>query len=221
MPFVHGVRLMHERFSPDVLFAGPMAPLMGQGGVRARLDKPVCVRDGFERVEWEGALGGLGGFLAARAPKGIEVGAEAVAAEEAEEMNATESGSGSSSAAAVALIALDNLIGIYAATYGRRAEDKSIRYDGPPDNQFVFGWLYRLDVEFVAGVRRCEPCALLVLAYYAVLLNGEVNGGAWYIEGWREHIVARVGELLAGDDECGEWLRWPAEQVGLSGERKV
>ncbi|KAL2128976.1 hypothetical protein VTI74DRAFT_8399 [Chaetomium olivicolor] len=212
MPFVHGVRLMHESFSPDVLFAGPMAPLMMRRPTTP-LEKPVYARDGFARVEWEAALDGLRGFIAARAAAGPDGG----------DGSAEEKKPPSATAAAVALNALDNLIGIYAATYGRRRSgsgaDGEIGYDGPPENQFVFGWLYRIEADFAACVRRHEPCALLVLAHYAVLLNGDAVQRAWCVEGWRDHIIARVGDFLASDGECSEWLRWPSEQVVPSGER--
>jgi hypothetical protein len=178
MPFVYGVRLMHQTFTPDVLFTGLMEPFR-TGSSGEVLESPVYVRDGFARLEWEEALDGLRAF----------VGPEAVY-----------------------LKALDSLIGIYAATYGRRGEDGRISYDGPSENQFIFGWLYRIEREFVACVKNREASALLVLAHYAVLLNEEVIRTGWYVEGWREHIIARVGEMLVGE-ECREYMRWPMEQV--------
>ncbi len=184
MPFVCGVRLVRASFGTEVLFAGLMAPL-GPGTPSELLREPVCVRDGFARVEWEAAVEGLRGFVAAAA---------------AEEQR-------------VPLGALDALIEIYAAVYGRRGLDGRITYAGPPENQFVFGWLYRVEPEFVACVRRCEPTALLVLAHYAVLLNTDAVQEGWYVEGWREHIIARVGEMLGDGYRGSEWMRWPTEHV--------
>lgn len=202
MPFVYGVRLMHESFSPDVLFAGPMEPL-ARAPRPLPLEEPVCVRDGFPRLEWEAQLDGLRACVAAQC-----------AASDGHEGATPASAEATRAAAAVTLKALDNLIGIYAAVYGRRGQNDEITLDGPSENQFVFGWLYRLEPEFAACVRRCEPCALLALAHYALLLNGNAVPSGWYVEGWSEHIVARIGELL-GDAEGSEWMRWPLEQVAV------
>lgn len=216
MPFVSGVRLMHESFSPDVLFAGLMAPLQ-QGPPAPPLEKPVYARNGFPRLVWETALDGLREFIAgAAAASGGGQGEDGAAATSisAVALRREHAGEAPTSrtaaiAAAVSLEALDTLIGIYAAIYGRRGPDGEVTYDGPPHNQFVFGWLYRLKPGFVACVRRCEPCALLVLAHYSVLLHTDAIERGWYVEGWREHIVARVGELLGKS----KWMRWPMAQV--------
>ncbi|KAK5652152.1 hypothetical protein OQA88_10794 [Cercophora sp. LCS_1] len=185
MPFVYGVRLMRQSFSPDVLFAGAMAPLGPDPSVDApqlTLNRPVYARDGFPRLEWEAALDGLRAFLVV-------------------------------SDAAGCLEALDDLIGIYAATYGRRVPGQEVSYDGPLENQFVFGWLYRTGSDFIARVRRREPPALLVLAHYAVLLGGDAVRDEWFIEGWAMHMVTRVNELLAHNQSVAGWMRWPTEQV--------
>ncbi|KAK4044289.1 hypothetical protein C8A01DRAFT_12286 [Parachaetomium inaequale] len=200
MPFVYGVRLMHQSFSPDVLFAGLMAPFR-TGPVAGSLEEPVCVQNGFRRLDWEDALDGLREFIAR---SGVVPGGE----------------TGTGSTTAVCFAALDAIIEIYAATYGRRSSpDGDATYTGPSANQFVFGWLYRVEYEFVACVRRREPYALLVLAHYAVLLNGDTIQRGWFIKGWREHIIARVGEFLA-NGECSEWMRWPMEQAAPKGERR-
>jgi hypothetical protein len=207
MPFVHGVRLMHQSFSPDVLFAGLMKPLNTSPSPKP-LEHPVYARDGFPRLDWEAALDGLRAFVADSRQN--EEGQQA-ATPDADEFSST---------AAVCLKALDALIGIYAATYGRHVgTDGEVTYDGPPENQFVFGWLYRVESRFVACVRRREPYALLVLAHYAVLLNGDAVQRGWYVKGWKEHIIATVDGYLA-EDSCREWMRWPMEQLPPEAERR-
>ncbi|KAK3995205.1 hypothetical protein QBC44DRAFT_29489 [Cladorrhinum sp. PSN332] len=204
MPFVYGVRLMHETFSPDVLFAGSMAPLKG-ASPRRPLEDPIYVRDGFPRLDWEAALDGLRVFIAGvvRSGEDQQVGAPSAL---------TERSGAESAKTPTYLHALDGLIGIYAATYGRQGPDGEISYDGPSENEFIFGWLYRMDPAFVSSVRRREPCAMLVLAHYAVLLNAETIPGAWYVEGWRQHIIeAVVGFLVEGEHR--NWMRWPMEQI--------
>jgi hypothetical protein len=207
MPFVHGVRLMHQSFSPDVLFAGLMKPLNTSPSPKPR-EQPVYARDGFPRLDWEAALDGLRAFVADSCQN--EEGQQA-ATPDADEFSST---------AAVCLKALDALIGIYAATYGRHdGTDGEVTYDGPPENQFVFGWLYRVESRFVACVRRREPYALLVLAHYAVLLNRDAVQRGWYVKGWKEHIIATVDGYLA-EDSCREWMRWPMEQLPPEAERR-
>ncbi|KAK0733548.1 hypothetical protein B0T26DRAFT_635002 [Lasiosphaeria miniovina] len=204
MPFVYGVRLMHETFSPDVLFTGSMAPLNG-GSPRRLLEDPIYVRDGFPRLDWEAALDGLRAYIARVGWRGEDqqVGAPSALPERPEAEPTKKS---------ISLHALDGLIGIYAATYGRQGSDGEITYDGPSENQFIFGWLYRMDRAFVSSVRRREPCAILVLAHYAVLLNAETIPGAWYVESWRQHIIEAVDDFLI-EDEHRNWMRWPMEQV--------
>ncbi|KAH6617043.1 hypothetical protein F5144DRAFT_381410 [Chaetomium tenue] len=198
MPFVFGVRLMHESFSPEVLFAGLMAPFRTGSLSGQQLEQPVYVRDGFPRLDWEGALDGLRGFIADANPEGEP---------------------SSTATASLCLAALDALIAIYSAIYGRRrGPDSDTRHAGPSEDQFVFGWLYRAQPEFVACVRNREPYALLVLAHYAVLLNTDTIPGGWYIEGWREHIVGRVGELVKNNEECSKWMGWPMAQAVPNGE---
>lgn len=207
MPFVHGVRLMHESFSPDVLFSGPMAP-MGRGSPRRPLEDPVCVRDGFPRLDWEAALRDLRAFIAGCVETVREEKQVGKLPPTVPDLSDTVS-----EEIRVCLRALDRLIGIYAATYGRQESDGKLSYQGPGENQFVFGWLYTMEQAFVSSVRRREPCSMLVLAYFAVLLNSDTLPGAWYIEGWRQHIIETVLEFLV-EDEYRDWMRWPVQQIG-------
>lgn len=102
----------------------------------------------------------------------------------------------------------NDLLLIYEATYGK--DDGS--YDISSDNQFIFAWLYRLDDRFVSCLRRKRPLALLLLAYYCVLLKTMEK--LWFMAGWSDHIVGRVRHIIG--TEFGIWLKWPIEQVGLS-----
>lgn len=213
MPFVYGVRLMRQSFSPDQLFAGPMQAFK-PGAPPEPLQKPVCARDRFRFLDWEKALDGLRMLIAGAPP-----------AENDEGFTTTSSQSlhpdpdKDSARTAICLEALDDLIGIYVATYGRRDSEGETTHGVPAEQQFVFGWLYRIGREFVACARRREPLALLVLAHYAVLLNLEVIPDGWYIDGWRKHIIARVADLIV-DDKYREWVQWPIEQLALETRRE-
>lgn len=100
----------------------------------------------------------------------------------------------------------DALRGIYAAVYG----DGDGRYGGPPENQFIHGWLYRVEDAYVACLRRLEPLALILLAHFALLLRTMDD---WYLEGWADHLLRRTREYVP--DHLEHWVRWPTEQAGL------
>lgn len=204
MPFVSGVRTMNESFTPDMLFSGSMAPLNG-GSPRRPVEEPAYTRDGFPRIEWEAALDGLRAFIAGD----ITVGEKQLAEVPSTRSEQSDAGSGKID---ICVKALDELIKIYAATYGRRDFNGRITYHGPAEDQFIFAWLYRMDRAFASSVRKREPYAMLVVAYYAVILNTETISGAWYVEGWGRHIVEAVVDLLT-EDEDKEWMRWPIEQI--------
>lgn len=75
----------------------------------------------------------------------------------------------------------------------------------------VYAWLYRLENDYTRYLQRKEQIALVVFAYFALLLKElEVY---WFMEGWAEHIIMGVDQFL--DDEHKRWLEWPKEQVGL------
>ncbi|KAF7551254.1 hypothetical protein G7046_g7767 [Stylonectria norvegica] len=99
--------------------------------------------------------------------------------------------------------ALESLCKIYEATYG----NQNGGYDGPPSDSFVFGWLYRMQEPYVACLRRREPLALVILAYYAPLLDTLKK--CWFLDGWSEHLLTAIGEIL--DSGVRGWLHWPVE----------
>ncbi|KAB5536230.1 hypothetical protein GE09DRAFT_971778 [Coniochaeta sp. 2T2.1] len=195
MPFVYGVRLMRQSFSEEQLFTGPMA-VFRPGAPEQCPRRPVRARNGIDRVDWEDALGRLRAFITG--------GSTGENGDDGEMVSDT-------SRRDVCLKALDDLIDIYIATYGRRNTDGG-EAQVPPEKQFVFGWLYHIKREFVARVRRREPEALLVLAYYAVLLNGDGVPDGWYVKGWRKHIVSRIADLFV-DEEIRALMLWPMNQV--------
>ncbi|KAI0426038.1 hypothetical protein F5Y09DRAFT_320071 [Xylaria sp. FL1042] len=99
---------------------------------------------------------------------------------------------------------VDGLILIYEAIFGY----KDANFDGPSQNQFVFGWLYRLQKQFISCLRQKNPSALIILAYYAVLLGTET---LWNIDGWANHLLATVSALV--EDDYTVWLQWPTESL--------
>ncbi|KAK8172642.1 hypothetical protein BKA80DRAFT_263468 [Phyllosticta citrichinensis] len=185
--FVHGLRIIYASSTPEVLFAGLLAPLGPSGkGASPEPPLPFCIRDGFKRVDWEPALNELRGLIG-------------------------QSSDQEGFAACVG--ALDDLATTFAANYGCGSDGS---YHGEPSNQFVFGWLYRIRNDFVSRVCARDPRALLLVAYYAVLLDSSTTvPQGWYIQRWSRHLVARVGEMLPKEPELEERMRWPREMTAL------
>lgn len=68
------------------------------------------------------------------------------------------------------------------------------------------GWIYRVQDDFLERVQNKEPLALVVVAYFAVVLK-ELEKG-WPADGWAEHIMAKICEEI-GDPNDRELIRWP------------
>ncbi|KAL2446264.1 hypothetical protein ABEF95_008825 [Exophiala dermatitidis] len=110
-----------------------------------------------------------------------------------------------SSSAPCLVKAFENLVLVYEATFGRK--DGTNR--APPKHRYVFVWLYTLADEFVNHLLRKEPLALLLLAYYAVLIRTMEH--RWFMQGWAEYLLMSVRGLVG--EELARWLVWPENQV--------
>lgn len=198
MPLIHGLRLIRETFDDDVLYTGLMDPFHARNHAKNLEPKPAqekvaqCAREGLARLDWEQPLSDLREFVAAY----YDHGDEANGIDESENEDD------------VCLRSLDCLINIYRATYG----DKDGEYDGPEQYQHVFGWLYRIEKRFLSRLWDKDPRALIILAYFALLLDTMKD--FWYLDGWERHILDRTRYLI-GEEYAG-WLRWPMEMAGLT-----
>ncbi|KID74919.1 C6 finger domain protein, partial [Metarhizium brunneum ARSEF 3297] len=101
----------------------------------------------------------------------------------------------------VTIRSFDTLRAIYEATYG----DRDGFYEGPPMHGMVLRWLYVMEDDFVASLQSKDAMALLILAYFAPLLN--TMSKAWFLKGWAEHLLTSIRILI--DKEYVEWLEWP------------
>ncbi|KAH8681657.1 hypothetical protein BX600DRAFT_429577 [Xylariales sp. PMI_506] len=97
------------------------------------------------------------------------------------------------------------LVSTFEAIFGRGTN----RYHSDSANEFIFGWLYRMPLNYVDCLRRKSPLALIVLTYYTVLLR--LLEKHWYMAGWSNHILTRATELLGS--EYLAWTLWPHEQA--------
>lgn len=68
------------------------------------------------------------------------------------------------------------------------------------------GWIYRVQDDFLARLQNKESLALVIVAYFTVVLK-ELELG-WPADGWAEHIMAKVCEELVDLDDR-ELIRWP------------
>ncbi|KAJ9662526.1 hypothetical protein H2201_006014 [Coniosporium apollinis] len=85
--------------------------------------------------------------------------------------------------------------------------------DGTPEtyhSNFIFAWLYRMSGEFSLRLRQKQPVALVILAYYTVLLK-EFDLD-WFMSGWVPHIMSGIHCSLPEDYRI--WLQWPMERTG-------
>ncbi|GAW11437.1 hypothetical protein ANO14919_007830 [Xylariales sp. No.14919] len=182
LPLIYGVRLIRERFAEDVLFAGLMEPFMGTKSQAGPETPSTDARRARCYRE---------GFKRLDWERSLKELREFVASQTFE-------------GADICLRGLDGMIPIYEAAFG----DEDAIFDGSSDNQFVFGWLYRLEKAFVGCLQRNNSTALIILAYYAVLLRTE---NLWCIDGWADHLLATVRGLV--EDDYTEWLHWPTEAL--------
>ncbi|KAH8156087.1 hypothetical protein CIB48_g12158 [Xylaria polymorpha] len=182
-PLIYGVRLIREEYDEDVLFSGLMEPFHSNWPQREPERSPM--ENPRARCYREG-FERLDWEEPLRKFRGF------VASQTFEN-------------AEICLRGLDGMILIYEATYG----DRDGNFDGPSENQFVFGWLYRLKKQFISCLQRRNPTALIILAYYAVLLRTMEH--LWFMDGWSGHLLATVKSLV--EDDYTIWLRWPTESL--------
>ncbi|KAF2972384.1 hypothetical protein GQX73_g1121 [Xylaria multiplex] len=180
LPLIYGVRLIREKFAEDVLFAGLMEPFMGK---KSEADAETLPKeDRRARCHREG-------FKRLDWEEPLKELRDFVASQTPE-------------CADICIRELDGMILIYEGTFGH----KDATFDRSFQNQFVFGWLYRMNKSFVGLLRQKNPSALVMLAYYAVLLRTE---RLWCIKaGWAEHLLLTVRGLL--EEDYTKWLYWPA-----------
>lgn len=68
------------------------------------------------------------------------------------------------------------------------------------------GWIYRVQDDFLERLQNKESLALVIFAYFAVVLK-ELELG-WPADGWAEHIMAKIWEEVVGPDDR-ELIQWP------------
>ncbi|PYH92837.1 hypothetical protein BO71DRAFT_456460 [Aspergillus ellipticus CBS 707.79] len=88
--------------------------------------------------------------------------------------------------------------------------------DSPPMSLFplVFAWLYQLPDAVVHDLQRQEPAALILFAFFTVLLNQ--LRAVWFIRPWPGHILRGICRNL--DGKYRAYVQWAVDLVGVGGE---
>lgn len=100
---------------------------------------------------------------------------------------------------------IHNLLEVMREVYGRRSRGSS----GVALMDVLIGWLYRLPQGMVALLGEKEPYALVVLAYWAVMLL--YMESAWFMRGWAEHVLLGISTSL--DCDLRPWIEWPLRRM--------
>lgn len=84
----------------------------------------------------------------------------------------------------------------------------------PEWGELMVGWAVRIPEDFVEEVRKRNPAALTVLAYWAASFN--CVDDRWWAQGWPVALVVEVSSEVAGYAEpWGALVRWARRYVGL------
>ncbi|KAK3703261.1 hypothetical protein LTR37_014601 [Vermiconidia calcicola] len=99
-------------------------------------------------------------------------------------------------------VAVESLENCFIDTFSTDPESS----DDTPATQLIFTWLYRIPSEFVVSLQDRRPLALVIFAYFDVLLYQLRH--LWYMDGWCEHVMSGIYKHLHVDYR--DWLEWPA-----------
>ncbi|KAF5677107.1 sterol regulatory element-binding ECM22 [Fusarium circinatum] len=69
----------------------------------------------------------------------------------------------------------------------------------------VVGWVYRLEDNYMEGLRQGDLISTVILGHFCVLLR-TLETQFWFMHGWAAHII---GEILVTSPDTRQWLSWP------------
>ncbi|CAG8194543.1 unnamed protein product [Penicillium olsonii] len=101
--------------------------------------------------------------------------------------------------------ALENLAEMYEASYRMCSAGKG----GIGVMSHSIGWIYRRPEEFVCLLEGRDPFALIILAYWCVLLK--LMGSSWMMVGWDRHVIGGIQSCLS--TEYHQWIEWPVSVI--------
>lgn len=75
--------------------------------------------------------------------------------------------------------------------------------------RLINAWVITAGKDFTEMLSQQHPIALVMLAYYAVLLSLRPN--TWWLQGWPDMIMEGVDNILEGDHD--DLLEWPKQMI--------
>ena len=71
--------------------------------------------------------------------------------------------------------------------------------------------------KFATLIKQRKPQALIILAYYCVLLD--ILDNRWWINGWSTRVLRDVMGSL--DEQWRHWIEWPMQSILFSNQRSA
>ncbi|KAM3440725.1 hypothetical protein NHJ13734_003115 [Beauveria thailandica] len=100
--------------------------------------------------------------------------------------------------------AIESLTRCFETTFGEEKEEEEEKEDAAVPKKCTHGqvhvvmaWAYTLDPDFVAKLAERDHVSLVLLGHFAILV--QTLGRYWFIEGWGEHILRQVRQILGED----------------------
>ncbi|KOS42480.1 hypothetical protein ACN38_g6632 [Penicillium nordicum] len=112
---------------------------------------------------------------------------------------------GGSSTSQIHIDALEQLFQMFEEAYRCLSAGK----DGTNLMAPLFGWIYRLSEEFICLLEDKEPFALVILAYWCIILK--FMGSSWLMIAWDRHVIAGIRQSLG--TEFHQWIEWPVRVI--------
>lgn len=72
----------------------------------------------------------------------------------------------------------------------------------------VIVWAYQVPLTVLNDIRQHKPHALLLLAYFSVLL-ATTDRRYWFIQGWSKQLLDDIDRRLRTKERFLQWLEWP------------
>lgn len=88
-------------------------------------------------------------------------------------------------------------------------EDSGVRY------HMIFSWMLKLPPEYIRMLTERQPEALVIMAYYALLLH--YGRSSWQVGNSGQHLLRLIGDYL-GSEYTG-WLEYPRQMMAIDTEQ--
>lgn len=82
------------------------------------------------------------------------------------------------------------------------------------DNGMVFKWPMSVDQDYIPSLRSRQQMALVILAHYAVILDGIRD--TWWVMGWGSKLIQELNQVV--DDEWKSLMVWPVDKITMGDE---